>query len=370
VTDLGGLSERMKFLLTNWKYPFAYVLGAFIVALPQLIYWKAYAGHWLFFSYHGDDKTFSFLHPHTLNVLFSYQKGWFVYTPVMILSVLGFYPLFKNYRSIFWSILIFFIVNLYLVSSWDIWWYGGSFSMRALIQSYALLLFPMAAFLDSMLRRSLWKYVMFGILLFCGWLNLMMTYQCNGNFKYGTIEGEGMTRAYFWRIFGRTDISLKDKKLLDTNEELPDRLESGLKEIYHNDMEEIEVTDTTFAHSGKKSIKLDKENQTSEVLKIPVNPRIQKGWYRIYVQTFFPEKEWNVWSQTQFYVSFYSGDKIVKRKMIRIQRITEQGVWNEIYLDIKVPHKDYDSLGVSFWNSNGQKAIYIDDIRAVYTPDE
>jgi len=370
VDGIDSLRERATFLLKNTKFIFLYILSVFIAALPQLIYWKVYAGHWLFFSYHGADKTFSFLHPHVLDVLFSYQKGWFTYTPVMFLSILGFYQLYKNYTQLFWCIAVFTIGNIYLVSSWDIWWYGGSFSMRALIQSYALLMFPLSAFLSDMLRRKYLKYITVAILLFCAWLNLFMTYQGNGSFKYGILEGEGMTYAYYWRIFGKTDITLKDKKLLDTNEEMPERAEAGLKEIYYTELENISFSDSTFALSGNKAFKLDQEKQGTESLHITVNNNIHKGWYRIYASVFYPDKEWNMWCQTHFSVSFNKQGKVVKQKMIRIQRITEQGSWQEIYLDIKVPSKEYDALDVSFWNANSRKVIYIDNIRVSYTIDQ
>jgi len=370
IGEKDSLVDRLSFLWSNKKYVFGYGIAAFIIALPQLLYWKVYAGHWLFFSYHGDDKTFSFLHPHVLNVLFSYQKGWFTYTPVMILSVLGFYQLYKNYRSLFWCIASFTILNIYLVSAWDCWWYGGSFSMRAVIQSYALLVFPLAAFLEDILKRKYWRYVIVVVLLFCTWLNLLMTYQANGSFKYGIMEGEATTRAYYWRIFGKTEVSLKDKKLMDPTEEMPERLESGLKEVYHTDLESVSFADSGTALSGKKALKLDKEKQFTDTIYFPAGNAIHHGWYRVYAKVFFPDKEWNVWDQTQFNVGFYKGDKTIKQKMLRIQRITEQGDLHEVYMDIKVPHNDYDKFGMYFWNANSSKVIYIDDIRVEFTPEE
>ena len=36
-----------------------------------------------------------------------------------------------------------------MTAAWDIWWYGGSFGQRALIQAYPVLLFPIAALLTT-----------------------------------------------------------------------------------------------------------------------------------------------------------------------------------------------------------------------------
>ena len=96
VKGMDSLKERFVFFLNNRRFAVIYILAAFIAAFPQLLYWKIYAGHWLFFSYHGEDKTFNFIKPHLFNVLISYRKGWLMYTPVMILSLLGFYQLYRS----------------------------------------------------------------------------------------------------------------------------------------------------------------------------------------------------------------------------------------------------------------------------------
>ena len=367
VRNIDDLQERLMYFIRNKKVVLVYVLSAFISALPQLIYWKVYAGHWLFFSYHGDDKTFSFLHPHILNVLISYKKGWLVYTPVMILSLLGFYQLYKSYRQIFWPIAIFGLLNLYLVSSWDIWWYGGCFSMRALIQSYPLLVFPMGAFMQNIFGHKVSRYVLGVFLVFCLWLNMVMHYQANNG---GIINGDNETKAYFWKTFGRMSIDNNDKKLLDTNEEMPEKMESSLHEMYHLDTNKTFI-DSFVRFADRKCFMLGGDKQWTQRFVIPAPNTIHKGWYRVYATVFFPEKEWDVWSQTQFNTGFYNGDEIVKLKMIRIQRICEQGNWREEYVDIKVPHHEgYESFAVNFWNANSKKAIYITNIRVLYTDRE
>ncbi|MCW3124518.1 MAG: hypothetical protein JWO03_176 [Bacteroidetes bacterium] len=367
VGNMAAFRERIGFLLEKKSVVAVYLLGALIATLPQLVYWKIYSGHWLYFSYQGYGHSFSFLRPHIFDVLLSYQKGWFVYTPVMFLSILGFYQLYKNYRQIFWCITIFTLVNLYLVSAWDVWWYGGSFSMRALVQSYALLMFPMAAFLDDMLRRKYWKFLIAAVLLFCTWLNLLMTWEVNMPMPYGSIEGEGMTAAYYWRIFGTTNITLKDRKLLDTNEEMPEKLEPSLKEVYRMDMGK-KYDDSIVSFDGRQCFVMDGVRDWSQRFKVPADHTIRKGWYRVYAKAFFPDKEWNMWKQTQFTVGFYRDDETVKQKMIRIQRITDQGAWHEVYIDTKVPNKEYDYLAVSFCMAGSRKPIYLTDIRVEYTP--
>jgi hypothetical protein len=191
-----------------------------------------------------------------------------------------------------------------------------------------------------------------------------MTYQANGYFKYSPLDGEGMTKAYYWRMLWKTEPTLKDKKLLDTDEEMPERLTSGLKEIAMTDSINIPAYDSV---AGRRVFKLDSAKQWVDGLNIPLKG-IHNGWYRVSVNCFFPKKEQKVWNQTQFWAGFYLGQNKVKQNMIRIQRITEEGLWTEVYIDIKAPREDYDSFKVIFWNASGIKPIYIDSVRVMYTP--
>jgi hypothetical protein len=130
--DVGNwvqLKERFTFILkTNRKtYLLAMIVGL-CVLFPQLLYWKVTTGDWIFYSYNNPGEGLDLLSPHTHHFLFSFRKGWWIYTPVMFFATLGFYTIYKKNRSIFWALFVYFIFNLYLVSSWTTWWYASSFS--------------------------------------------------------------------------------------------------------------------------------------------------------------------------------------------------------------------------------------------------
>lgn len=74
----------------NWKLILIAGVTAFLVLVPQMIYWKTQTGHFLFNSY-MDQGKFYFFKPHVIDGLFSYRKGWLIYTPVMILGFFGFF---------------------------------------------------------------------------------------------------------------------------------------------------------------------------------------------------------------------------------------------------------------------------------------
>lgn len=352
-----GIRDRLRFLIAQrWKLLIAAV--AFVLpAIPQLLYWKAMSGEWLYYSY--QDQGFSWTKPHFYEGIFTYRNGWLVYTPVMVLALIGFAWLYRNHRTLFTACLLFSAVNLYIVFAWDIWWYGGSFGSRAMIQSYAVLIFPMAAFFEFMITRKVLRAVVFIAVLFCCWLNLLQTYQCHAG---GIFEAENMTRAYYWRIFGKTSISPSDKKLLDSKEEIPAGRETGLQVIYELKSAAFDsLLQQDTAVSGTLSY-LDEHIQSSATYAVPIS-KSGDSWFRASARVFFPEKEWDVWAMTQFTLQLTSGGKEVRNNMMRIQRNTEQGKWQQVYVDIRCPAAlQADTLLIRFWNAGSKKKIYIDGL--------
>ena len=128
---------------------------------------------------------------------------------MMSLALIGFYFLYRKSKTLFWPVFIFCLVNIYIAFSWDIWWYGGSFGQRAMVQGYAVLIFALAAFIEFMTFVKWRALLLVGLCTFFIWLNILQTYQAHFN---GILDPEYMTKAYYWRIFGKTKIKALDKK--------------------------------------------------------------------------------------------------------------------------------------------------------------
>jgi len=104
------------------------------------MYWKYVSGNWLLYTY--GDQGFDWLCPHFWNGLFSFKAGWLVYSPAMMLAIVGLIPLFKNHRAHFLASIIFLLLFCYSCFSWREWWYGASLGQRAMIQAYPMLAIP------------------------------------------------------------------------------------------------------------------------------------------------------------------------------------------------------------------------------------
>jgi hypothetical protein len=174
-----------------------------VVASPQLFYWHAVTGRWIFYSYVNPGEGFDFLPPHTIDFLFSFRKGWLLYTPLMALALIGIPLLWRRRREAFWAVLVFFLADLWLISAWSCWWYaGGSFSSRSLVPAYVVLAIPLGTCLQAVHERKAWRMPLRTLLVLLVALNLFQTWQ----WQQRILPKDRITKAYYLSIFGRTGV--------------------------------------------------------------------------------------------------------------------------------------------------------------------
>lgn len=198
ISGIESLKQKMKFFLKNYLQLIMIVLFAIIIWVPQMLYWKQLTGSFLFYSY-GEESKFFFNNPQIFNNLFSYRKGWLVYTPIMITAFIGMIMLWKKKPELVVPLAIFSVVNIYVISSWWSWWYGGGFGLRAYVESYAIYSIGFAAFVQWIigLRYYLLKIPLFIIIALFIALNLFQTRQ----YYFGSIHYVGMTKKAYWHQF-------------------------------------------------------------------------------------------------------------------------------------------------------------------------
>lgn len=198
--------------------------GLFLLMIcPQLIYWKMHTGQFLFYGY--GDEHFYFKDPQVINFLFSYRKGLIPYTPVMILAFLGLPVLFFKNRELFWPVFLFNVLNIYVLSCWWDWSFGGGFGNRALIQSFAVLSIPMASLLNAVYIyfKTQWKQRL-SLLAITGMLFFFCTFNLWIIRKYinGIIHWGYMTEEAYWFVMTKNEFSPEDKEVLEKMFRAPD----------------------------------------------------------------------------------------------------------------------------------------------------
>lgn len=206
IDSISSAQEKCRLYYKYWPQVLSMVCISVLVCLPQLFYWHYITGNWFFYSY--TKEKFFFSNPHIFYGLFSYRKGWFLYTPAMLVAVAGIFTLIRNNKNWLFPILIFLLLNLYIIYSWWCWWYGGSFGARPLIDYYPLLAIPLASFFTFISAKQKIYLLAISVLFICH--NLFECFQ----YRHSAIHYDSMTKAAYWESFGTAHPSAKFFDLL------------------------------------------------------------------------------------------------------------------------------------------------------------
>jgi hypothetical protein len=217
----GSLGSKWQLVRRNRGHVLFAMAGGVIGILPQLLYWKYTTGS---FVYDVGSKWY-FLNP-WLRVLFGLEKGWFVYTPVALFMVAGLFLLKgKPFRK---AVIVFCLLNLWIIMAWSDWRYGASYSARALTQSYPVFALALAAFIERAFtgRKKSIVLVVGAYLIF---VNLFQIGQYNST----VLHFDDMNAAYYRAIYLDPDPTPLDYSLLDTADIMSKKeLFAGSERIY------------------------------------------------------------------------------------------------------------------------------------------
>ncbi len=363
---------KVRLFLANWHQLLIIAAFALLIFIPQLIFWKINTGQWFFYSY-GDEKFF-FLQPNILHGLFSYRKGWLLYTPVMIFALIGVAMIGRQLAHLYWSVLVFTILNIYIVYSWWDWWYGGGLGSRPMIDSYALMSLPLAAVIHWWSIHGVQRFV--GTIL----LFLLMVHGIfqTAQYHYGALHYMAMTKEAYWHSFGRIrpkypfyeylqypDIMLARKGIQAVAPKSRLRFENFLECDYESvtDNREFFCTiDNQYllsgvdkrsdkrARSGKYSILLSPENPFGSDIRLEV---AEAGSYRLVVWRWPSNKGGGVAFTALCEDDFYNFSEVVSS--------TDANGWGRVELNVQVPENKTGTLKVYLWNP-GNSPAWFDDL--------
>jgi hypothetical protein len=376
VSSWQTFKEKMRLLGQKGFHVLLLLAGMFAVGSLQLIYWKYTSGNWFSFNH---TEGFDFFSPFTFKVLFSYKKGWLLYTPLMLLAIFGFVALYKRQKNLFLPILLFFFANLWFISSWECWWYAGTFGQRPFIQSYGLMAIPLGFFLQSAFAKNATKYLV-GILTgFFLLLNQFQTWQIN----HDILSRELMTKEYYWKIFGKTSVKPEWNELLEIDrgnvppfEEVKDYYTS--REILFVDYETRkffradELICDTLGSNSKHSELLDETHPYGVFFKCPYDSLTHKDHLRIKMEMDvynFPA-DGNLDLNFTFSITGHRGQTYGYAASRGSGTEIGKERWSHISAWFVTPvilHST-DVLTLGVWNADGKK-IFVDNLKiTVYEP--
>lgn len=151
--------QKWHLVKQNLSHVYLAIAGAFIGILPQLLYWQ-YTTDSLIYDV---GSKWYFLTP-WFRVLFGFYSGWFIYTPISLIFIIGFW--FMKNQPFQKSVITFCLLNIWIVIAWSDWKYGVSYAGRALSQGSPIYAFALASFLTKYYSRKRRPWILLvGIIL-------------------------------------------------------------------------------------------------------------------------------------------------------------------------------------------------------------
>lgn len=198
--------EKWKFVRKHLPHLW-FVIGFGIVGiLPQLMYWLYTTGS----PIHNVGSKWFFFNP-WFRVLFGVNNGFFIYTPIVILFIVGFFFMKKYpFRR---SVITFCLLNIWIIISWSDWRYGATYSTRAMVQSYPVFALAMCAAVTAVMNTKFLKKAVFVLSAFLLYVNIFQITQYNST----VLHPHDMTWQYYGRIFLNSEPTSLDFSLLDGN---------------------------------------------------------------------------------------------------------------------------------------------------------
>lgn len=348
--------KKWLFLSSHIKYIFMMACCAALVFSLQLCYWKYASGEWIVYSY--QQQGFDWKNPHFRSYLISVRNGWLAYNPLMLFALLGFIPLWKYHKTFRIAALVFFLLFLYIVCSWEFYWYGGRF----MVQSYPVLCLALAAFIEWISRRMVTKILFIPVFLAAAYIGLWTNIQYHHGDLYDFYTSN---RKYYLATVGRWKVPEETYKLRDTDELFTGTPEDP-ERLYYNNFEQDHMTECSGypVISGAASSCLN-EQVTGREYPFPCADSAlrNKTWLRAEAVFACTQKEWDVWNMPQFIVSFFNGKEMVKTRMIRISRFLPEGATRKLYVDVRIPRESFDTIQVSIWQPEYRHVLIFDELQ-------
>jgi hypothetical protein len=304
-------------------------------------------------------------------VLFSVKNGWVIYTPLVLAAFAGYYFLAEANRPLYLASFLFFLINVFSVSTRTLPWYDRSLGNPALVSTYAILCLPLGFLVDRTWKQGLpARIVLVAVSVMLITLNLFQTWQ----FERRIIVPERMTGSYYCAVFGKTSVSGADSLLLkpvvaSNADSIPAGLHVSCKSLESFDFEHPDAGYGTSvaekaAHTGKYGLVLNEGHGFSPGLQVPLQSLAggDSCWVRAGGYFYYTGKPGEI--KGYLVITCVRNGKPFKYSVTNLMD-PEFGPdrWNRVSMTYRVPFPagPQDLLQVYFMNY-GKKEFFVDDI--------
>jgi hypothetical protein len=344
------------------------LLAFFMVFGIQVVLFYLQCGKLFIWSYGGVEQMF-LSRPELFNVLFSYRKGLFVYTPLVLVSLFGLYYMAKE--SVFRAVWLFMLLYsaIYIISCWWLWYYGGSLGMRPFIEYYPFVGLLLGYLLSRPADLKI-KILAWSACIFCLYYSGVQMEQ----YRRGMITYSDMDETRFWAIFMKHPTRYGGYVPPNrSGEEKPNPDRVIRNTIFFNDFDKSPAWDANdlytadYAYSGAKCTKVDEDHKYSSGIEKSFTELGNSKKLMIQLTCMvYPE---SLDGDAVLVYVYKHGDEQYNWKGFQIDpRCSKEGAWNRIEIRemLPPPKTDTDHIQVYIFQENGS-ALYIDDISIEFT---
>lgn len=150
-----GLFSSTKDLFTHKRVKDWLIgIGVFLCILsPQIIY-NLYLTQTPFTYSYQNEGFIYWLNPKWIEVMFGFENGWITTNPIIILSIVGLYFLYKNDKKLGILTLLILVSCIYIYASWWAYKLGCSFGHRGFVDIYPFLSIPFTIAISTFLANK------------------------------------------------------------------------------------------------------------------------------------------------------------------------------------------------------------------------
>jgi hypothetical protein len=258
----------------------------------------------------------------------------------MLLAVIGI-PFIIKQKIQTLPILMYLLFNLWYITAWEIWWYGG----RAMIQSYPIWAFPLASIMYYLSKHKLSKLIMYLFIIIGLFLNMWFTFNIHGS---GVIDYSNMTRNYYFKTVGKFSLTGDEKKYLDVNDYYNETLKDS-QLIFELKMP-IDSNGNTKLYETNL---FEKEELLYSTHVLPDN---KFNWTKVNFEAISGNKVWDSYFMRILEMRFSYLGKKIKVNQIRPERIMNEQNYAMNHFESEFPSEQIDKIELyvikpNIWNT-------------------
>lgn len=350
--DWEKVKEGFQWMRRNVLSTCIAVLLFLLVGFVQLFIYHWQTGHYFVWAYRNEG--FDFSHTNFFGTLFGFEKGLFVYTPMIFIAISGIFVMVRRSRYMAFTLFAVLAIIAWIVSSWHEWKYGYSFGLRAYIDYYALAALSMAFLIDFAFTK---KIILAPVTIICLLLISLYGIQ-NYQYLHRIIHAGAMDKDAYWLVFLKTD-----KKYEDTITFSNLAMESDGD---FNDMEGVvkwpglETIREGNAFSGTHASRIDSTNLYScGFVRIMSDNPVFYHPSRLIISAYVARD--TPLDSADLVIAQAREDRIFYLTQLALPAFEKAGKWEKVSYEIIIPgfHEEGEVLKVFFRQKSG--VVYIDD---------